>query len=272
MTEPTDVMGETAFVTQVGGHLLLTGRAEVLSATTQLPAEMASAFGDAAGHPEVLWLTGRFVEAGSPNRNGAFWDGEDLRFGEMTARHAPLNFLHRARHVVGTIAEAKLFAPTAERASAGDKTFIGAAGPVWKWLYPHEARLVEIASEKQSLYYSMECVSQTVRCETSADGSRVGCGKEFPHRQALYFPQTVCEHIQQKTSQRHFVNPYFHAGGLILPPVRPGWADARVEIRKEAERLAEQTFAEAASESMDDATWVALMEQVLAFGETLAAT
>jgi hypothetical protein len=55
-----------------------------------------------------------------------------------------------------------------------------------------------------------------------------------------------CQHILERSSIRHIVNPTFRGGALIIPPVKPGWASAHAQVyekavRDEASRYAEMT-------------------------------
>lgn len=273
MTENTDGL---AFLTEVNGHVLLTGTATAVTQIGDYAArEMAAEYEKAAGNDHLMHLTGAFVEAEKANVNGAFWTAADLDFGELTPIHAPVNFLHKTRHIIGTFTDSKLYRPglaPAEQA-ASQRPFLGVNAVIWREFFPYEARMVEIASNAKTLFWSMECQSKTIRCETAADGTRVGCGAEYPFALAMNSPEKVCQHMRERSSQRHFVEPRFNAGAVIVPPVKPGWQSAHAEVRQAAEKLAEHTFAEAASaREYDDATLVALMERVVQFGKTLQPT
>lgn len=269
-------MIEGAFLTEVAGHVLLTAPATLVTSLADFPSrEMAAEYEKAAGNDQLMHVTGRFVEAEKPNANGAFWDTNDLDFGELTPIHASVNFLHKPRHIIGTFTESKLYRPplsvVREAAAAPQRPFLGVNAVIWRELFPYESRMIEMAASARQLFWSMECKSRTIRCENAADGSRAGCGAEYPFEQVFVRPQTVCEHLRGRTSQRHFVQPRFNAGAVILPPVRPGWQDAHADIRLAAEQLAEHTFAEAASSrDYDDATVVELMTRVVEFGRSLA--
>lgn len=271
MTQPD----EGSFFTEVEGRLLLTGHAGVVTSMTDYPdREMAAEYEKAAGNDKLLHLTGKFVEADKPNVNGAFWTAEDLDYGERTPVHAPVNFLHRHRHIIGTFTDSKLLRPSAEAAAAGNgRPYLGVNAVVWQEFFPYEARMIEMASNSKSLFWSMECQSRTVRCETSADGAFQGCGAEYPFQQVFYRPESICAHLRGKSSQRHFIQPRYNAGAVILPPVKPGWRGASAEVKAQAELLAQHHYVEAASAGdLDDATVVALMQQLVEFGKSLSST
>lgn len=268
-------MTDLAILTEVDGHMLLTASATTVHSMDDYPErELAAEYEKAAGNEALMHLTGRFVEAEQANVNGAFWSTADLDYGEKTPVHAPVNFLHRTRHIIGAFTDSKLVRPKlAPAEQAGQqRPFLAVNAVLWREFFPYEARMVEMASDKGSLFWSMECQSRTIRCETSQDGALQGCGKEYPFRQVMT-PETaatVCDHLRQRTAQRHFVQPRFNAGAVIVPPVKPGWREAHASVTTMAEALAEQTFAEAAStRGYDDATLVDLMARIVEFGKSL---
>ena len=268
---------ELAFLTEVEGTLLLTASATAVHSLNDYPErEMAAAYEKAAGNSALMHLTGSFVEAEKANVNGAYWTTADLDYAERTPIHAPVNFLHRTRHIIGTYTDSKLVRPKlAEAAGAQNqgRPFLAVNAVVWKEFFPYESRMIEIASDNGALFWSMECQSRSIRCESSADGALQGCGNEYPFRQVM-MPETagsVCEHLRSRTAQRHFVEPRFNAGAVIVPPVKPGWRKAHAEVRAAAEALTEQTFAEAASaRGYDDETLVNLMSQIVEYGRSLS--
>lgn len=233
-----------AFVTEVDGHTLITARADVL-----VPAEKANA--------HFLRISGRFVGADTPNRNKAYWSSADLELGQHTVANGPLNWLHEARHVIGTIDKAS-FHPAAESAAdAGPvQPHIQAGAVIWKWIYPDEAYVVQAASEAGKLWYSMECISDTVQC--IGDG---GCGAEAAYLDYCKGINGTCEHMIQRSGVRRFNNPTFLGGAIIVPPARPGWADADVQVQAAA--IAEQAYDQAGRPDMPATEWEQLMAQVL---------
>lgn len=269
---------DLAILTEVDGHVLLTASATAVQSMTDYPErELAAEYEKAAGNPALMHLTGRFVEAEKANVNGAFWSTADLDYGEKTPIHAPVNYLHRSRHVIGAFTDSKLIRPplaTAEQAANGGRPFLAVNAVLWREFFPYEARIVEMASDKRKLFWSMECQSRTIRCETSSDGALQGCGNEYPFKQVMSAAtnNTVCTHLRERASQRHFVMPRFNAGAVIVPPVNPGWKAAHAEVRVEAEALAEATFSEAASSrGYDDETLVDLMARIVEFGRSIDA-
>lgn len=212
-----------------------------------------------------IYLQGRFVGAERANRNGALWALEDLEFGEPSVKHGPVNWLHDERKVVGAITDSELVMPESEREAAAygapyADPFISANSVLWRFLYPQEAAVVEMASERKSLWYSMECVSESVVC--SGDN---GCGAEMSYADALLKTAQACEHVRERASERRFKNPIFLGGAIVVPPVRPGWADANASLMRTSAALAEKAYEQAGRPEMDDQDWHTLCAQVLDF-------
>lgn len=240
-----------AFLTEVNGRTLLTAPANVFTSETEKALHANKHF---------LWMQGRFVGAEKANRNGAFWKTEDLELGELTVRHGPLNWLHEARHVIGTIASTQLI--TREQAADRDveQPYIQAASAIWRWIYPDEAWVVEQASDAQKLWYSMECISEEVACVGDN-----GCGAKASYGDYMQGKGGTCAHMVEKSATRHFANPTFLGGAVIVPPVRPGWAEADATVMRQAAGLAEHAFEQAGKPDVAASEWEQLMAQVVRF-------
>jgi hypothetical protein len=237
-----------AFLTEVNGKTILTapGTAILEKAMT--------------GHPHLLWMKGRFVGAERANRNGALWTTGDLELGEPTVKYGPLNWLHEERHIIGTLAESAMVKPVAtEVASEYVDPYIAAGAAIWKWIWPSEARVIEQAADLGSLWYSMECISENVHCGE--------CAGVYPYIDTIKAAEGVCEHVKLKTAPRRFENPTFLGGAAIVPPVRPGWADAHAELMRQGASLAERAFEQTGmrSDAMSSGDWERVMAQVVAY-------
>lgn len=207
----------------------------------------------------LLHLKGRLVEAEKANGNGAFWTTKDLEFGLPSVTAGPLNWLHQDRKIIGVLTNADLVQPSREAAAKGGQPFITAGATVWAYLYPQEARIIERAAEMGKLYYSMECISRQVGCVGPN-----GCGATMPYLDALNKTEKACIHVRERASSRRFVDPIFQGGAVIVPPVKPGWADAHVDLVRDAESHL-RAVPEAASFAGDDE---ALMASILEFVRT----
>lgn len=243
---PATLAKEQAFVAEVGHRLVFAAPATTDFTADQLPREVATAFQQASEkNPNNLWLAGRYVEADRPNRNAAFWSTEDLELGQPTVAHGPINWLHEEKHIIGAIAASEMVTVDREAAAAtGVGNHIAALGAVWSYIYPAEARLVQQASENSKLWFSMECVSREVACLT--------CDTSMDYR-AYMDRSNRCAHMTEGLPRR-FVDPTFGGAAVIVPPVRPGWAnaDARV-LMPQAAALAERQAASLTSLNTADA-------------------
>jgi hypothetical protein len=311
--EAADVPRARAFVTQAHGKTVITGPAATFNGGWQKAL---------SANEHMTWIQGRLVGAETPNRNNALWTSGDLEMGQPTVAHGPLNWLHEARHVIGSIADSRFVpatsgAPTqaagtyyskedrAKYAKSGvampdgswpiideqslrdaipwartdtqrehlikrakalgkskllpatwqnqaasvqraaetvDPHIIAAAG-IWNWLWPDEAMVVNQASELGQLWYSMECISKNVVCS-----GENGCGHVSDYMTfARDEPGTPdnpgpCEHMKERSSVLRFAEPTFLGAAVIVPPTRPGWADADVSVMNEAASLSEKAY------------------------------
>lgn len=211
--------------------------------------ELAEHFREMArGTGPHLWISGRYVGADEPNRNGALWSSADLEMGEPTVAHGPVNWLHEERHIIGAIAGSRLVARETAAAS-GLGQHIVALGAVWPWIYPEESKLIQQASEAGSLWFSMECVSREVACTTE------DCGRTLAYRKYMSEKDSRCEHM---ATGRRYVDPIFEGVGIIVPPLRPGWKDSDARVtEQQAEGLVLREAAAFAGLSDEDSIGVA---------------
>lgn len=180
------------------------------------------------------YLRGRFVEADAPNQNGAMWTTADLELGQNTVAGGPLNWLHDDRKIIGSLLDGNL---VAAREAAGADAAVGnhieTTAAVWRFLFPGQADAIEKAATDHGLYFSMECISRQVACVGDT-----GCGEAFDYGD--YDAGKVCSHLRERSSVRRFVDPIFLGGAVIVPPVKPGWANAEAEVVRQAAALSEE--------------------------------
>lgn len=245
------VEGENSFIISAQAVLVETDR------------EIASKW--AASHvkhnPALRWVLGKYVEADNANSNNQMWTLEGLRMAQPTVSHAPLNMLHRPKHIVGTFTNTEMLYPTEEVAS-GNHPYMEALAAMWKLYFPEEMAIVESAHNQGALFFSMECVSETITCF-----GEMGCQSEFAY--AGPHSDTYCQHLNDVSSIRLLNNPHFLAGALVVPPTRPGWKGAEItdlstmteQNNEVAHKLYQQLKAE--NPQLSSMEWETLMMQLM---------
>lgn len=213
--------------------------------------ELAWAEGHVVRNPAHKWILGRFVEADRPNSNRQLFTLPGLQMARPSIAHAPMNMNHSARRVVGAFTAAELLYPTGD-SSGHANPFIEALGVFWRYYFPDEYRLVEAAHAEGRLFYSMECVPRRVRC-TGTDG----CGAEFGY--AGPTSPSYCAHLNDGAADKLLVDPHFTAGAVLVPPVQPGWKDARVHSLVAAELERAEAGYGRITEMVDPTAWEAAM-------------
>lgn len=211
-----------SFTIERNDRIFTTAEAHIISAPSDLPREIASALPESKINDSYLWIAGRFVQAGIPNKNGHFWTVADLEYGNESIKYTPMNALHQWSRPVGTFVDSKIV----NRAIASDESHpeIQALGVVWSANFPQMASVVKQAYADKKLWFSMECVAESKEC--------LACGKTYewgtPNEMA-------CEHMSSsKTAPRRLINPTFVGGALIFPPESPAWRDADItEVAKD---------------------------------------
>ena len=198
-------------------------------------------------NPFLQWIAGDFVEADNPNSNKQFWTAGDLELAEYTIKYSPLNMVHKFRTPIGFYAATKTVSLKKDTAAvlkkkdeAQGSMKIQALSALWTHIFPFEAAQAAAADEAGLLFYSMECRGTHLTCGSDEARGLEGCGQTFEYMQV----DTHCEHLLERSSVRHIVNPTFRGGALIVPPVRPGWKNASASILEEAVMQEAASFAE----------------------------
>jgi hypothetical protein len=127
-------------------------------------------------------------------------------------------------------------------------------------VYPHEAAVVEMASQLGQLAYSMECVSEQVQCVGPH-----GCGESFPYNE--FAAGKCCQHLKERSSIRRLVNPTFLGGAVIVPPTKPGWAEANAMVMRQAAAMAEDAYEQAGRPDIPATVWEQLMAGVVSYSQ-----
>lgn len=154
-------------------------------------------------------VSGPLVRAGEPNRNGALFLVEDLKFGLTSIAGQPITVNH-GEFAVGWIGTAEM----QSQPDLGD--FVNIDAPIWAQRFPTIWGQVEKAHAEGQAFFSMECVPSKVGC--------MGCGVEAATL------DSACDHIIKRSAARRQISPTFIGAALVLPPEKPGWPDARLHM------------------------------------------
>lgn len=213
-------------------------------------------------NPAYRWVIGKYVEADNPNQNNQMWTFDGLNDKAETVLHAPMNMLHRSNHIVGAFVGVDMMYPTTETAEDGLRPFIEAAGAFWQYYFPNELAVITQAHNEGSLFFSMECVSETLTI-IRPDGA----SQEFPYMGPAAEPYGEWG---AKENVRRFNNPHFLGGALVVPPAKPGWKGAEVKelanmiSQNQEEAGAVYEAAKAGAPQLDESVWEELMLTVMA--------
>lgn len=248
--DPVPLETIKAFLTEVDGKTIVTA-----PASTRDLGMWEKAL---TPNEHMLWIQGRFVGADEPNRNGAFWSSADLEHGASTVPFGPLNWLHDGRKIIGCIADQRMVYPDEQAAASGLRPHIAAVSAMYRWVYPEEAAVIEMAAERGSLWYSMECVSKEIACVGD-----LGCGRQVAYMD--YVKGNGCAHMTNRTGVRQLIDPTFLGGAVIVPPARPGWADADATTMRQAAMYAEQAAEQMGTSDLPGFEIERLLAEVLRF-------
>lgn len=210
-----------SFTFEHNGRIFATAEAKIVTAPSDLPREIASALPEEKINDSYLWVAGRFVQAGIPNKNGHFWEIEDLEFGNASIKHTPMNMLHQWARPIGTFVDSQIV--RRQTASDTEVAEIQALGVVWAANFSEAASKIRTSHEEGNLWYSMECIAEKKQC--------LECGLTFDWATAN---ELACEHLQESAvAPRRLINPTFVGGALIFPPEAPAWPEADImEVAK----------------------------------------
>lgn len=184
-------------------------------------------------HPLMRYIEADYLESDRPNVNAQFWTADDIASSEHTIKHVPVNMLHRRRQPVGVILDTRIVPRDGEEEAAeGGPVKVQVLIGLWAHVFPAELAAIEEAQDIDQVFVSMECRGDKVHC--AGDN---GCGRTFDYMDV----EDHCEHLLQRTSIRHIVSPTFRGCGIIIPPTRPGWTEAKATVLEAAELHAEQS-------------------------------
>lgn len=207
-------------------------------------------------NPSLKWIVGNYVEADNANSNGQYWSLDDLRLKGATVNHSPMNIGHESSSIVGTYVASEMIYP----ASATGHAYIETVAAMWKFYFPKEYEKIQKAFDEGSLFQSMECIADSVTCV----GTEEACGQTFAYSGPW---GGYCEHISDGTAYRQLNNPTFVGGGLIIPPLEPGWKRAEInEVSKiTSNAVAEEVYEKVSQENpgLEPEQWESLMQMIM---------
>ena len=221
-------------------------------------------------NPAYRWVVGKYVEADRPNRNNMRWRSEDFAQAKMTVNHAPMNMLHRPHHIVGSFVGSEVVYPNATAAlDVEQPPYIEAAGAFWRYYFPNELAIVEQAYSEGSLFFSMECLAETITWTTPG-----GSAQEFPYAGPRHESYAGWD---DKANVSTLNNPLFVGGALIVPPAAPAWQGAEIrtlsDIVAENEEEAEDVYelVKATAPHLGAEVWEGLMTSVMKAAKSIPA-
>lgn len=168
-------------------------------------------------NPAHSYVLGKFVESDHANNNKHFFKFDELK-DNTSIQYSPMNIDHNSRRVVGTYIASEMVYPIG---SDADNPYVEALGVVWKAHYPDEYMRIRDAYDAGNLYFSMECVPESLTC-----GGDQGCKETFAYEGPT--SDTYCDHISNRSSDRVMNHPHFTGGAILLPPIKPGWSNAEI--------------------------------------------
>lgn len=255
-------------VYETDNRLILTNQARIVRAAGDVSEDTAASWKPDKANPFLKWIAGDFVESDAPNTNTQFWTKDDLAKSEHTIKFSPLNMVHKTRQPVGFVHSTKSVDIDAAAKAKPKRLKIEALSAMWSHVFPFESALVDAADEAGLLFYSMECRGTHLHC--AGDN---GCDETFEYDDK----ENHCEHLLERSSIRHIVNPTFRGSALIIPPIKPGWKNAKAgvlvdAVSEQAARFAEQTAdvyeaARGGGSDLSASTWEHLMATIVSMAD-----
>lgn len=191
-----------------GEKLFLTTPITLVTPTDAQIEEFAFASGvkSQAPNEHIGWLSGKYVEAGRANLNGAMWLSDELALKSLTPMLMPITVMHDPRTAVGTIADCKLIAPG--DAAAASTSRIDTILAVWKHRFPEVWAEAEKNITDGTMMQSMECLSPSYCCSE--------CGQQYLKLREGKERASWCEHLRAETGRRILQDVCFTGTGLIF--------------------------------------------------------
>lgn len=180
---------------------------------------------DVVTAPDRAYVVANYIHGGPPsNRNGHIFRSEELPSIHRYIPGIALDMLHDADRVVGAHMAARVVQPAAQAAISrygqpdySSNPVVQILGQVWTFRHPKDAKDIQEAFAENKAWVSHSSLPETVECPV--------CGHKAPWDD--YTSPLYCDHMQG-VNDKIFNNPLFIGGAIIIPPIRPGWSDARI--------------------------------------------
>jgi hypothetical protein len=144
----------------------------------------ASAVKSQAPNENIGWLSGKYVEGGKPNLNGAMWLNDELALKSLTPMLMPVTVMHDPRTAVGVIADCKLISEGSNR--------IDNILAVWRHRFSEVWAEAEHNLGQGTLAESMECYAPNYDCSS--------CGQQYVKLPNGAEKAAWCEHLRADAS------------------------------------------------------------------------
>lgn len=145
----------------------------------------SSAVKQKAPNENIVWFSGRYVEADRANRNGAQWSASELAIKSLTPMLMPVTVMHDPRTAVGTIADVKHLTPERDGIA---RSRVDTVLALWGHRFPEAVAEAEENAAAGTLMQSMECYSPWYECSV--------CHTIFHKLPGGAEQATWCEHLR----------------------------------------------------------------------------
>lgn len=184
-------------------------------------------------NPAHRFIVGRFVEAGSVNKNKHLFTLEGLQMGRPSIEHAPLNINHVPRRVIGAFVGAELIYPTAAPAQAVDLSNLGVqattTSSVSSFTYASNTSHLLLSPSLNPLFEPVTAEVDAVECDCDCDDPATCACKDCPNSHK--------DPLEEKAAETAVaVNPHIEALAVVWKYYFPN-EFAEVEMAHQEGRL-----------------------------------
>jgi hypothetical protein len=184
-----------------------------------------------APNEHISWFSGHYVEADTPNKNGAQWTASEIAVKSLTPMFMPVTVMHDPATAVGVIADLVLRTPEKDGVQ---RSKIETALALWGHRFPDAVAEAQHNYQQGTLMQSMECLTPDYEC-----GS---CGAHFHKLPHGAEQEQWCAHLKGEegsTPVRILKNVIFTGTGLIYGSRGAQGADPSAHLEAFQEEVAE---------------------------------